>query len=324
MRATRAFAACFFVAVAGCDRAPSRLGLDEPIRVREGVFHPGDLPGTQPDADGGTGTTIAITALENANGIVQWREAGKALGGRATRDVFSVAVRFATFGTGYWVVPAGAIDATQNDERVWSMTADFGDEIPTGLQRLRFVAFDGEGRAGTQRDIEVCIVGATPDNLNACDPAIAPPREIFSLTWDTNVDLDLRVLTPDGKWVEWKRPTTTLGDGGRIDRAALSAPDVGSLNRDSNGGCAIDGIRREDLVWQGSPRPGVYRVYANLFDACGLGSVNWRFTEYRRDGNPDAGLTHLVEQRHIDGTLGAQAANGGASSGTFVTEITLP
>jgi uncharacterized protein YfaP (DUF2135 family) len=140
------------------------------------------------------------------------------------------------------------------------------------------------------------VAGATPDNLAACDPSVKPPALVVSLTWDTAADLDLVVAAPDGAILSPKRPTS--GDAGIIDR-------------DSNSACTADGVQREDLVFQDAPPPGSYLIYADLFSACGHAPVHFQVAVTQ------AGITTLTR----DGTLLAVDANGGASLGTFVTEV---
>jgi hypothetical protein len=296
---------------AACSGTPSRSGLAEPIRVREGVFHQGSLVGGDAPSQ--------VTAFEYANGIISWEQAGKSLVGRTTADAYAVAIRFLDLGTGSWVVPVGAIDPTANGERIWSLTADFGRDIPPGPQRLQLVPIAENGVAGRETQFEICVLSDLPDNLATCDSSRSPPAAVVSLVWDSEVDLDLVVQTPEGKIVDWRHPSTVLATGGRIDSGALKGPTVGILNRNSNADCVIDSIRREDLVWQGTPLPGTWKVYANLFSACGQPAVSFRAAVYRVGA---AG--GLVEDQQAAGQLGALAANGGTRLGLLLLEVAFP
>lgn len=309
----------------GCGEEKSLSGLGEPVRVRTGVFREGELPGTPP-SDAGAPAMPTITSLETASGLVAPGQGAKAYLGRASTTAYSVGVRLAGLGTGWWMVPVGGADPSFGNELTWQFTADFGGDLPPGLHALRFVAIDGAGRGGAQRDVRVCVLPAVPDNLHACDPTIAPPDTVVSLAWDVDADLDLVVVTPEGDVVDGRRPTTAApGDGGVVPPAALNDPSTGVLDRNSNGGCHVDRIRRENVVWQGPPRPGVYRVYVNLFDACRQPAVRYRVTVTRRRApEGDAGAGEQFETVRRDGVLGALAANGGARLGTFVTELSLP
>jgi hypothetical protein len=303
-------AALAHVACSG-ERAP--LGITEPVRLKGAFFKSGDLPGTPPIAqDGGAAISPTVTSFDTASTIVQLGQTGKAIDGRTSVDAVAVGVRLTDLGTGYWVLPVDGPDPQSNGELTWQAQCDFGIDLPAGLHPLRVVAIDTNGHGGTQRELQICVTPAVPDNLNACDPSIAPPAEVISLSWDTLVDLDLVVVTPDGRTVDAKHPLTVLGDAGTAA--------VGAIDRDSNGACVIDGKNREDLVFQKRPS-GSYLVYANLFDACGLDVVHFRLSLFEAQLQPDGKTQHLVETITKNGTLVAVEANGGTANGTFVAEI---
>ncbi|MFT3773687.1 MAG: hypothetical protein QM820_50580 [Minicystis sp.] len=302
----------------GCSGEASPTGFGEPIRVLEGVFKAGDLPGTPP-VDGGTPAKPNVTAVNSANNILRPGQASKSLTGVVTDDASAVAVRFADLGTGYWLVVPGAPDVSAPDALTWAMSFDVAADVPPGLHTLRFAAVDDKGVAGTQTDVLVCVDAPIPDNLNACDPSLAPPAAVLSLTWDAAVDLDLVVVLPSGQVVDAKhRSTAPITDAG-------VQPDPkkdGVIDRDSNGACVIDGIRRENLVWQSEPTAGQYLVYANLFSACGQQAVRFTVTLYRAQ-QADGGSA-LVETSKQSGELLAIDANGGANNGLYVTSFSFP
>src|SRR5438067_521851 len=95
----------------GCGGTAEPIGLSEPIRVRDGVFKLGALP-PAPPAIGDVVPGPRILSFDNANAVIQWGQADKVLTGYATTDSYSVALRFADQGSGYWIVPVGAIDPT--------------------------------------------------------------------------------------------------------------------------------------------------------------------------------------------------------------------
>lgn len=303
--------------VLACSGEPQRTGLGEPFTVRNGVFFEGELPGTAPD-DAGV-RAPSITAAESQGSLVTVGQAGKVYLGRATPEAYAIGLRLVGQGTGWWMVPVGGADPSFNNELTWQLTADFGGVIPTGIQRVRFVALDGVQRGGTQRDLRVCVLPAVPDNLHACDPSIAPPDTVISLSWDTDADLDLVVLTPEGRTVDARHPTTAAPEGTSVPAERLRDPSTGVLDRNSNAACALDRVRRENLVWQGTPGAGTWRVYVNLFDACRQTAARYRVGVWRRDARGEQ-----VEVLRRDGLVTALAANGGASRGTFVADVNLP
>lgn len=318
------FVASLALSLFACSGEPNETGLGEPLRLRNATFKSGELPGAAPAP-----ATVApsITSFESASTVVRPGQTEKAILGRASPDAVAVGVRFVDLGSGYWVFPVDGPDPQNGGELVWQTLADFGYGIPAGLHVLRVVAIDGAGHAGTQRELAVCVVPSIPDNLNACDPKLAPPGAVLSLSWDTPVDLDLVVVTPDGRIVDAKHPRTIAppppgpSSGGDAGGAAASA---GTFDRDSNGGCVVDGQQRESLVFQGRPPAGSYLVYANLFDACGRAPVHFRFSLYEPEATSDPNVQRLVESITKKGVLLAVDANGGSKLGTFVTEITFP
>src|SRR5690606_5299355 len=136
-------------------------------------------------------------------------------------------------------------------------------------------------------------------NLNACDPSIPPPDAVIVLSWDADADLDLIVVTPEGKTVDARRPSTAYAGDQRPPADLLRDPRVGRLDGDSLAGCPPDGRNSESLTWQEPAHvPGIYNVYANLFDACGARSVHFDVSVYRRVQVDDSTLRlERVERR---------------------------
>jgi hypothetical protein len=307
------------ITVLGCNGEPAALGLGEPLRVRGGTFVEQPLPGLPAD-DASPATSPAITLVETANSVVRIGQVGKQISGRASVDAVAVGIAFADQGTGYWVSPLGPRDPTAGNEFTWSLDTSIGWDVPVGPADIDVVAIDAAGHAGTQRRLAVCVRPDLIDNGSSCNPALTPPSTVLALEWDTDVDLDLWVVTPDGKLVKPSHPSTISHDP-PITTAELSAPGVGILDRDSNAGCRIDGIDREALVWQTPPTAGTYLVYANLADACGNASVTFTATLYRSETID--GSSQLVETQHQQGRLLAGAANGGRGPGLFLLQLAL-
>jgi hypothetical protein len=299
----------------------SNVGLTEPIRVESGQFLPGALPGSAPpdaSVDAGPGTSPEVTDINVANTAIFQGERGLVFSGHATPDAQSVGVRFADLGTGYWVVPVGGPDPSDNGLLTWQFSADFDRGLPPGFHELLFAAIDANGSSGTQDDLEVCIDAPVPDNLNVCVPKRAPPAAVLSLQWDTPVNLDLLVETPSGLFVGGT--TAPSGDGG-----AMPA-DGGTpvLDHVSNANCVIDDIDQEDLVWQATPETGTYQVWVDLVRACGQPSVSFTVSLWLAEAQPD-GTERLVQQAPpvAVGVLSSEQANGGAGPGLFVGDFVL-
>ena len=326
-RAPLTLALALALALAGCSTTDEPTGADEPIRVRSGAFKPGDLPGiVPPDAGAGGGAAAPaqvsprVTVLNTVNRIVWPGESGKVISGNATTLATAVGVRSADLGTGYWLVPTGLADPLQDNDLAWTMTFDVNWNIPPGLHTLRFGAVDQYQRAGSLTDLEVCVTSAVPDNYNACDPTVAPPFAVLSLTWDSAADLDLVVRDPNGKWIDPKHPTTAgIGDGGVLPNLKID----GAFDHDANANCAGDALHAEHLVWQSKPQLGQYLVYVNMFASCGASAARFDVSLNLEASSPDGGTHKLVDELDVPGELLGTAANGGTSDGLYVTSFTI-
>jgi hypothetical protein len=302
----------------GGEQVSQNTGLAEPIRVESGQFLEGALPGLPEPAaseDAGPGATPLVSDVQVLTNAVAPGLQGLAFQGHASPTAQTIGVRFADLGTGYWVVPVGAPDPSANGFLTWQFTADFGHDIAPGPHALLFAAVDSSGASGTQSSLSFCVDTPVPDNFNACSPKIAPPAAVLSLSWNTAVDLDLIVRTPSGVTVGGK--TATSAAPGTSVKAASGGSNA-VLDHDSNRNCAIDGIQREDIVWQKAPLAGTYEVWADLFSACGRPAVSFDVTLWLPEANADGG-SHLVAQAPLaKGEMTAAQANGGAGPGLYV------
>ncbi len=307
--------ALLIVALAGCTGTELQLGLDQPLRVPSARFVEGALPGLPPD-DKAARIDPAVTTVETPNNVVRIGQVGKELSGRTSTDAVAIAIAFADLGDGYWVSPLGPPDPTAGNELTWKLDTTIGWDVPLGLGAIDVVAIDEAGTAGRQYRTSVCVRPDLLDNFSSCDSSLSPPDTVIALSWDTTVDLDLAVRTPSGKLVDPRSPST-IAHPPPITPAELAADGVGILDRDSNGGCRIDGINREALVFKTKPPTGTYVIYANLADACGQASVRFTATVYRSDGH------RLVEVARQDGRLRADDADGGRGPGLFLLQLAL-
>lgn len=306
-----------------CDSQVYDIGTSEPIRVRGATLHRGELPGTPSIEDGGVFEGPRITLIENISGIATVGQEGKSYSGRASGEAYAIGVAIPGLSNGYWTFPVADADPTAPGEYSFAFTLDFSRDVPPGTYALALVAIDRDGNAGLWRTSTLCVVPDVQDNLNTCDPTIAPPNTVITLSWDTQVDLDLIVVTPEGKVVRSKTPSTVIPTDGGISNAQLG--DAGRLTRDSNSSCNIDGARLESLLFRGTPPPGRYTVYANLFDACSEQTVRYHAAIYRAYLNDD-GTTYRTERENLaSGQLVAlQVDNDGSALGTRLAEIDIP
>jgi hypothetical protein len=319
---------CALLPLFACSSQAQNSGITEPLRVTYGgtnnaQFRAGSLPGSRPLTSLETLTNVPQTPPTVslvAGNVVRESDTGFTLGGLTSSEAVAVGIRFADLGTGYWVLPVAGQDPTSPGTFTWSATADFGAGIPAGFHSLLAVGIDSAGHGGTQVEQDVCVASDIPDNLSACSPGVKPPTTVLSMAWDTPVDLDLRVITPQGKIVDPKHPSTALAVNGRVDP---SVPGTGVFDTDAERDCVDTGHRRENLVWQDPPDPGRYYVYASLYSACGQSSV--RFTVSLNQPGPieDGGVRELVSTFERTGELLASDADAGTSLGLFVTEFVV-
>jgi hypothetical protein len=288
-----------------CEGVSNSVAYGEPIRVRGGQFVRGDLPAA------GSGDR-KVTAIQTLNPVISPGEGGKSLSGRATGDAASIAFRFADLGSGYWVIPIGAPDPQYPGELTWSVAVDFDLGAPAGMHELRGGAIGADGVAGEASEQDFCVASRIPDNLNACESTLPPPEAVMTLEWDADVDLDLHVLTPEGRDVSPKHPLTIP-----VDAGVRPSPIDPLIDRDSVVACAADGRRQESLIFPARPE-GTWSVYANLFDACGKPSVRFTFRVHEPEG--EGKDRHLVQTFERSGRLVDLDANGDAKPGLFVVQ----
>jgi hypothetical protein len=292
--------------------------------VLDAQFREAELPGLPPlttdEVNGGVRPkSPSVSSVSLANSLIPIGEPSRSISGHASLDAVAVAARFPDAGSGYWLVPTGSADVVNSGELEWRMRASFGQNIKPGLHQLLFAALDARGRSGTQAALNVCLTPEVPDDGNACDPTVSPPALVISLDWDAPVDLDLRVITPSGKVVDSKHPSTADEDAdGKLD---LGAPGIGIIDHDAFAHCSPSAGRRENLVFQTTPSAGTYLIYVNLYDACGEAGVHFDVSlQVAAPGEePD---TFAVKQTFRQaGELQAIQENGGAKLGMFVTSF---
>ena len=93
----------------------------------------------------------------------------------------------------------------------------------------------------------------------------------MTLTWDTESNLSLHVVDPNGVDIYWGNQSSqppfmfNQMDGGSY----------GYVDYDSNANCVIDGLRREDAIWPRPPPAGAYTVRVDAASLCGQPIAYW-------------------------------------------------
>ena len=324
-----AFLAFSVLALLGCSGESLTAGISEPVQVRYGngrnaQFISGDMPGSKPLTDAevlsGVMPQLPSASLDVSAGVIREADTGFTASGTTSNEAVAVALRFLDLGSGYWVFPVTSQDPTRPGTFSWNASVDFGANIPPGIHPLGVVAIDANGHAGSQFATGLCVTSDIPDNLSACSGSAKPPFTVLSLAWDTPVDLDLRVITPQGKVVDPKHPSTAVAVNGRIDTAAAG---TGVFDTDAGRNCVVSGHRRENLVWQDPPLSGTYFVYVSLYNACGQASVHFDLSVNRPGPAAKDGTRQLQSTYNQAGELLALDADAGTKLGLFVTEFTV-
>ena len=116
--------------------------------------------------------------------------------------------------------------------------------------------------------------------------------------WDTDNDVDLHVVAPNGEEIFWAQPDGASG---------------GQLDLDSNAACYIDGINNENIYWPTGGAPeGEYIVRVDLWASCDNQDVEYKVTVVL--GGTDVSV--------YDGSfVPADADGGGAGAGVEVTRF---
>lgn len=293
-----------------CSGVDDSIGLDQPLVIHApGVsFKPGPLPGLPPETEADP-QLPRVTVVDFPTTILR-PELELDVPGRTSPKAVAVGMRFADFGSGYWLLPVGSPDPSNANEMIWDVNLAV-NHLPPGSHKLLFVALDAEGRAGPQVFRSVCVTPNVPDNLNVCEPSLPPPAAVLSLYWDTGADLDLEVIKQTGETVN------------QVVLSFDKTKDNGYIDIDAQRGCNPGGVRRENLIWRNPPAPGTYLVFVNLFDACRTAGANFKTQLYSAQPQPD-GTQRLAETGWVkQGILLPLSANGGAKRGLFVGTFTF-
>jgi hypothetical protein len=268
MRAPRsnlpALLAVALLAVSGCDNGEvTDTGLGAMMRVIGARQYPEDLVAP----DGGP----ELVTLTTANTQVRAGIQSKTFTGVAAKGAEVISLSFSGE-KGHWLVPTTNVSTENMQQVTFSAQASFSPRLKGGTYQVIARALDSQGRAGAPQSLDVTVVESiVPDGAL-----------VVSLTWDTQSDLDLHVVTPDntelwaGKINTYNPPTV-----GIIDPEQVAAG--GILLFDSNSQCVLDGQREEDAVWTRTPPSGHYVVRVDTFSLCGQPGANWRL-EARLNG----------------------------------------
>jgi hypothetical protein len=193
---------------------------------------------------------------------------GRELSGAIDAQGVSAAIALDT-DEGYWIVPSGPPDVATPTLPSYKATLSFSPTLAAGTYTLVVRAVDANGVFGPP---------ATQALTATAFPSALPPPEgalVISLHWDTEADLDLHVIDPSGNEIFDGDPSNRPGLMPGHPPPPADAGSYGYLDFDSNAQCVIDGLRREDVIWNGPPPSGRYVVRVDTPSLCGQTIAHW-------------------------------------------------
>ncbi|HEY2030567.1 MAG TPA: hypothetical protein VGH20_15315 [Myxococcales bacterium] len=274
--------ALFLLALASaCGGGTDESGLSAWLRIQGAQFVAGPLPSpaagpavlsasiNRPDiAPGLQDRALAIVSDPSASGILIGIQGD----------------------AGYWVLPAGPPDVQQSNQLKNQVPLAFSPLLPSGQFQLLVEAVSASGAVGPPAAI----------TLHTQDDTVAPAGLAFTLSWDTEADLDLHVVDPSGQEIYWN----------------AIALEGGVLDFDSNQSCIIDGRRRERISWASAPPSGQYQVRVDTPSLCAAPTAHW-FVQAQLGGQVLRSVQG--QSTHFD-TRGLHARG----AGLLVLEVDVP
>lgn len=264
-----AFLTPALLAAGGCAGASTESAVEAGMRLTGmGVQY---VPGELVDDPAASGPLVhGISAVFHvAPGAV-----GRSVSG--TVEQGSSAVLVGLVGdVGHYIVPISGFDVENAPDLQFTAQASFSRTLLPGMTALRARAVAQNGTVGPSATQRLSI-----------DDVAATGTLVISLTWDTEADLDLHVVTPspipDGKPVElWSGNRTTLQPRSPLEGGPYTDEELvtaGVLDLDSNSQCLVDGLLRETASWQVPPPAGHYIVRVDTFSMCGQAAARWTLT----------------------------------------------
>jgi hypothetical protein len=251
--------ACGLGGAASCASVRADTGSDAYMIVPGGQFVRGPMPD---GSDGGPEVAQLDLIDNNIWAGMQGDAISGALGANATAAAIGLQGDH-----GYWVVTAGVPSIATPDNPSFSATASFSEGIVLGSYTLVVRGVDSSGNFGVA-SAQVLVAEDSPTNPTPTG------QLVVKLTWDTESNLNLHVLDPTGAEIYWNEQSSEPPS----PNASTDAGSFGYIDYDSNANCVIDGLRREDVVWPGTPPSGQYTVRVDTPSLCGEPVANWTVT----------------------------------------------
>jgi hypothetical protein len=254
---------------ASCGGTTSDSGIEASLQLSgAGVQY---VPGPLLDDPSAVGPLVRGIST---SGRISPGTVGRSVSGSTSGDAATVLLGL-DGDAGHYIVPVSGPDIDNQPDLLWSATAALAQTAPVGsaLLRARAVASDGTVGPGVAQALTVQATAVTG-------------TLVIALTWDTESDLDLHVITPamtsDGKLIElWSNSRTTLPPRSALDGGPYTDDELamaGIYDFDSNAQCLIDGVLNENAYWTTPPPSGHYIVRVDAFNMCGQPAARWKVT----------------------------------------------
>jgi hypothetical protein len=260
------------LALAGCSGAPSDAALDSLLRVANAQFYRGAPPS---DVSG------PMVVQLNASSVVYPGENDSVLGGLASPDTTAIALYLEGDG-GYWVINPTTTDPSNNFALIFNAALSFSPLLPEGAYTLVGRAIDLDGHAGPpfSSKLKVMDIG-TPAPLSTL---------LVSLRWDTEADLDLHLVIPDGTEIFSSKINSYPGPAPGELPGPNDYQTGGILDADSNSTCVVDGRRVENIYWTQTPPKGHYIARVGTYSMCSEAAAIWSLAV--TEGDHSLGVVH--------------------------------
>ena len=248
----------FLLAACG-EQAPADPGLRALMQIEGAQFHAGPMPKA-------TGGPEVVTASVSSN---QVKAGSRNLPFKSSLGLSATSGLVGLEGdAGYWVVKAGPPDFESPEFPTANATLSFSTALEAKEYRLQVKAVDSDGHVGDATEIV----------LQGHPLGMPEGTLVVSLSWDTEADLDLHVVTPDGVEIFARNINSVEPPppGKPADPEAFNSG--GILDFDSNAECVADGLRRENVFWTVPPPSGSYIARVDTFLLCGAPAARWKAT----------------------------------------------
>ncbi|HVZ35622.1 MAG TPA: hypothetical protein VG963_24520 [Polyangiaceae bacterium] len=244
-------------ALLACGGASTDAARGSLMRIEGAQYVPGATPAPASGPD-----VAAINLLSNT---IWPGYADKPLRGALAESATAAAVALSG-DLGYWIIVAGVPDVSAPGLPTFGANAAFSTTLAPGNYTLEVSAVDAAGHFGAPRQQTLMALAQAPSQLGQ-------GTLVVNLDWDTEADLDLHVVDPAGDELFHGAPRLQQASGGS-GTSSGAAP--ATLSADSNANCSIDGLRHEDVSWQGEPATGHYVVRVDAASLCGQVGAHWQ------------------------------------------------